>query len=98
MSMNPARTFGSALWAGKFRGLWIYFTAPPLGMLLAAQVFTHRYGLQRVVCAKLHHPMKGPCIFGCDAERQGLGLRDQGFVKNTEPTEKPSAHEGIEAA
>jgi len=68
MSMNPARTFGSALLAGKFGGLWIYFTAPPLGMLLAAQVFTHRYGVQRVVCAKLHHPATGPCIFGCDAK------------------------------
>jgi|SoiMethySBSTD1v2_1073268.scaffolds.fasta_scaffold787425_2 aquaporin Z len=68
MSMNPARTFGSALLAGTFGGLWIYFTAPPLGMLLAAQVFTHRYGVQRVVCAKLHHPATGPCIFGCDAK------------------------------
>ena len=65
MSMNPARTFGSALLAGDFLGLWIYFTAPPLGMLLAAELFTRRYGVQRVVCAKLHHPHGGPCIFGC---------------------------------
>jgi aquaporin Z len=65
MSMNPARTFGSALLAGDFLGLWIYFTAPPLGMLLAAELFTRRYGVQRVVCAKLHHPDDGPCIFGC---------------------------------
>ena len=35
--MNPARTFGSALLARDFPGLWIYFTAPPLGMLLAAE-------------------------------------------------------------
>lgn len=65
MSMNPARTFGSALLAGDFLGLWIYFTAPPLGMLLAAELFTRRYGVQRVICAKLHHPDGGPCIFGC---------------------------------
>jgi aquaporin Z len=67
MSMNPARTFGSAVAAGEFAGLWIYFTAPPLGMLLAAELFTRRVGLQRVVCAKLHHPREGACIFGCGA-------------------------------
>ena len=37
MSMNPARTFGSAFSAHAWNALWIYFTAPPLGMLLAAQ-------------------------------------------------------------
>ena len=71
MSMNPARTFGSALLARDFLGLWIYFTAPPLGMLLAAELFTRRVGLKRVRCAKLHHPAIGPCIFGCgDREAQ----------------------------
>jgi aquaporin Z len=65
MSMNPARTFGSALVAGDFPGLWIYFTAPVLGMLLAAELFTRRYGVQRVLCAKLHHPHGAPCIFAC---------------------------------
>lgn len=39
MSMNPARTFGPAVLAGRFDGLWIYFIAPPLGMLLAAEWF-----------------------------------------------------------
>jgi len=67
MSMNPARTFGSALLARDFAGLWIYFTAPPLGMLSAAEVFTRRFGVQRVLCAKLHHPRDRPCIFGCGA-------------------------------
>jgi aquaporin Z len=67
MSMNPARTFGSALLAGKFPGLWIYFIAPPLGMLSAAEMFTRRFGVQRVFCAKLHHCYEGPCIFGCGA-------------------------------
>jgi aquaporin Z len=67
MSMNPARSFGSALLARDFLGLWIYFTAPPLGMLLAAELFMRRFGLQRVLCAKLHHPVTGRCIFGCDA-------------------------------
>jgi aquaporin Z len=33
MSTNPARTFGSAFYARCWRGIWIYFTAPPVGML-----------------------------------------------------------------
>jgi aquaporin Z len=75
MSMNPARTFGSALLARHFIGLWIYFIAPPLGMLLAAELFTCRVGLQRVLCAKLQHPQNGPCVFGCNlkpAARTGI--------------------------
>jgi aquaporin Z len=64
MSMNPARTLGSALLARNYLGLWIYFTAPPLGMLLAAELFMRSRGA-RVICAKLHHPHSGPCIFGC---------------------------------
>ncbi len=67
MSMNPARTFGSALLARDYAGLWIYFMAPTVGMLLAAELFTRRYGIHRILCAKLHHPTTGPCIFGCGA-------------------------------
>jgi aquaporin Z len=67
MSMNPARTFGPDLVADMFRGVWIYFLAPPLGMLAAAEVvvrFRHRFAIR---CAKLHHDA-GPCIFGCGAQ------------------------------
>ena len=40
MSMNPARTLGPGLLAGdSSTALWIYFVAPPLGMLLAAELF-----------------------------------------------------------
>lgn len=39
MSLNPARSFGSALAADEWRYLWIYFVAPPLAMLLAAEIF-----------------------------------------------------------
>jgi aquaporin Z len=66
MSINPARTLGSALLAGDFAGLWIYFTAPPLGMLMAAELYTRSGGDRRVMCAKLHHPHGGACVFGCD--------------------------------
>ena len=38
MSMNPARTFASAIVAHQWRAWWIYFLAPPLGMLIAAEL------------------------------------------------------------
>ncbi|MGH9360825.1 MAG: aquaporin [Thermoanaerobaculia bacterium] len=63
MSMNPARTLGSAVPARLFTGLWIYFTAPPLGMLLAAQLHLRLRGLASVACAKLHHQNSKRCIF-----------------------------------
>jgi aquaporin Z len=65
MSMNPARTFGPALFAHTARSLWIYFTAPPLGMLLAGELFVGIRGRARVKCAKLHHPSNVRCIFKC---------------------------------
>jgi len=65
MSMNPARTFGSALCADEWTALWIYFTAPPAAMLLAAILYRFRRGAHRVFCAKLHHCNSQRCIFNC---------------------------------
>lgn len=39
MSLNPARTFGSAMTAQKFDGLWVYFVAPTLAMWLAVEIY-----------------------------------------------------------
>ncbi len=39
MSLNPARSFGSALTANQWDGIWVYFTAPVLAMLLAVGVY-----------------------------------------------------------
>lgn len=74
MSINPARTFGSAILASDFGGLWIYFIAPPLGMLLAAELYTRFVGAHRVMCAKLHHPHGGPCVFGCERRMRAAAL------------------------
>jgi aquaporin Z len=63
MSINPARTFGSALRAQIFTSLWIYFAAPSLGMMLAAQVRLWVKGARHVRCAKLHHDNSARCIF-----------------------------------
>jgi len=65
MSMNPARTLGSALPGRVWDALWIYFTAPPLGMLLASEFYVRTRGLGAVVCAKLHHHNSKRCIFNC---------------------------------
>lgn len=63
MSLNPARTVASALAARDPTALWIYFTAPPLGMLAAAAAYRRVAGPARVRCAKLRHPDDGRCIF-----------------------------------
>jgi aquaporin Z len=69
MSMNPARSLGSAAVAHLWTSLWIYFTAPPLGMLMAAEVYKRVKGAQSVACAKLHHRNNKPCIFRCNFQR-----------------------------
>jgi aquaporin Z len=63
MSMNPARTFASALPGGIFTALWVYLIAPPVGMLAAAQVYLILLGRRRVHCAKYHHDNAKRCIF-----------------------------------
>jgi aquaporin Z len=63
MSMNPARSFGSAFVARDASGLWIYLTAPVLGMLCAAQLHVLREKKPRPFCAKLHHENATRCIF-----------------------------------
>lgn len=64
MSMNPARTVASAVPAAMWVALWIYFTAPLLGMLAAAELY-RRVGHRSVACAKLHHRNGYRCIFRC---------------------------------
>lgn len=78
MSMNPARTFGSALPARAWDALWVYFTAPPLGMLLASEFFVHTRGLAAVVCAKLHHHNSKRCIFNCGYAARNIGASMSG--------------------
>lgn len=64
MSLNPARTAASAVPAHAWTALWVYFIGPPLGMLLATEVY--RRGLAApVFCAKLHHQNGRRCIFRC---------------------------------
>ena len=73
-SQNPARSFASAFGARQFTALWIYFTAPLLGMFAAAALYASTLGLTQVHCAKLNHAPGSRCIFRC-----GFGqLREAG--------------------
>ncbi len=85
MSMNPARTVGSGFWAHDWTAVWIYFTAPPLGMLLAAEWYLRRHGAGGIFCAKLHHQNDKRCIF---CESRAAGGRPAGPIRggNLSPT------------
>ena len=63
MSINPARTAASAVPSGIWTAGWIYFAAPVLGMLLAAQVYRGVSDSSPRACPKLHHGTKQRCIF-----------------------------------
>lgn len=62
MSMNPARSFASALPSAIWTGFWIYIAAPVLAMTAAARLY--RSG--PVFCAKFHHHNGRRCIFRCN--------------------------------
>ncbi len=65
MSMNPARSFASDFVGMQWQGLWIYFVAPVIGMLTAAELFVRTRGMNSVICAKLNHSGNARCIFRC---------------------------------
>ncbi len=66
MSMNPARTVGSAFPAHIWTEWWIYFTAPVLGMLSAIEL--HRLGSLRhkPPCPRLTHTHHSHGVLPCD--------------------------------
>jgi len=84
MSMNPARTVGSGFWAHDWTAVWVYFTAPPLGMLLAAELYLRRCGRDRIFCAKLHHQNGKRCIF-CETRAGNLSQDARITSRDTDP-------------
>jgi aquaporin Z len=77
MSLNPARSFGSALFAGSWADYWVYVLAPTCGMLLAAEVRLRALGRTAFGCAKMRHVSHERCIF-CR------------FVRDAAPTAAPA--------
>ena len=57
MSLNPARTFGSAVAAHEWKAMWVYVSGPVLGTLLAERVYRHWQGCH---FAGPRYPVK-PC-------------------------------------
>jgi aquaporin Z len=62
MSINPARSFASAVPAHQWASFWIYLVAPILGMQLAAVVFARLRAAPHASCAKLYHSSTQRCI------------------------------------
>jgi aquaporin Z len=61
MSINPARSLASALPGGMWHAIWIYLTAPVLGMWMAARVFT--WAKRTPGCARLcQHSTDTSCL------------------------------------
>jgi aquaporin Z len=59
-----------------YEGLWIYFTAPAIGMALAAVVYVRARGHGAVLCCKLHHDNGRRCIFRCRYGAQAMATAD----------------------
>ena len=53
MSLNPARSLGTAIVANSYHGLWLYWVAPPLAMWLATVLFRYFYHGEDLDCAVL---------------------------------------------
>jgi aquaporin Z len=68
-SVNPARSFSSAMFAWIWQGIWVYFAAPSLGMVAASAIYVHSVGPQKIYCAKVFHDLRSTCPFNCDLEK-----------------------------
>ncbi len=66
MSMNPARSFGSALNANLWTFYWVYLTAPVAGMLVAIEASRLYCASLRQLCGKLTHSHTHHCFIKCD--------------------------------
>ncbi|MEL6385000.1 MAG: aquaporin, partial [Cyanobacteria bacterium J06626_18] len=75
MSINPARTFASGLPADVWTAFGIYYFAPPLAMLAAAELYqriTQRP--PRDICGKLCPNTETPCpCIDCPCGEEGRG-------------------------
>jgi aquaporin Z len=72
--MNPARTAGSAVVSGIWTAWWVYIFAPPLAMLLAAEIHLRLRREHSMACAKLHHSSRFACIF-CGFQPKALEVK-----------------------
>lgn len=64
-SINPARTTASAVFSDVWTAIWLYFSAPLLGMFFSAEIYLRSQGRDRVLCAKLQPDPRYECPFLC---------------------------------
>jgi aquaporin Z len=70
MSINPARTFGSAVWSHLWAGFWIYSSAPVLGMLAGVELQRRLTVRRERLCGKLNHDETIACFVRCDCLKE----------------------------
>jgi aquaporin Z len=70
MSINPARTFGSAVWARLWAGFWIYLSAPLLGMLAGVELQRRLTARHERLCGKLTHDETVVCFVRCSCLKE----------------------------
>lgn len=70
MSINPARSFGSAVWAHLWEGFWIYLSAPLLGMLTGVELQRRLTTRHERLCGKLNHDETVTCFVRCDCLKE----------------------------
>jgi len=66
MSINPARTFGSAINANLWTAYWVYLTAPVAGMLAAIEASRLSGASKQQLCGKLTHSHTTHCFIKCN--------------------------------
>jgi aquaporin Z len=88
-SLNPARSFASALPSGVWTAFWIYLLAPPLGMLAAAALARALPRWRTMPCAKLVHDTATRCIH-CGFRPAAAAAAAPPTDNATERTEAPS--------
>ncbi len=59
MSINPARSLGSAVAAGNWGSFWLYIISPVAGMLLSAYLFRSWYFYKKGECKTMNCFMNG---------------------------------------
>lgn len=59
MSINPARSFGSAISAGNWTSFWLYIISPVTGMLLSAYLYRSWYFMNKGECKTMNCFMNG---------------------------------------
>jgi aquaporin Z len=70
MSINPARSFGSAVWARVWAGFWIYLSAPLLGMLAGVELQRWLTARHERLCGKLTHDETVTCFVRCSCLKE----------------------------